>query len=45
VLIIDPRTNRIVWEYGRTDRHSRADGYLFTPDGVDQIPPAIAATL
>jgi len=45
VLIIDPKTNRIVWQYGHTDTNGRAKGYLFTPDGIDQIPPAIAATL
>jgi outer membrane protein assembly factor BamB len=45
VLIIDPKTNRIVWQYGHTDHHGRADGYLFTPDGIDEIPPSIAATL
>lgn len=45
VLIIDPRTNRIVWQYGHTDLHSRANGYLFAPDGIDEIPPAIATKL
>ena len=45
VLVIDPKTNRIVWQYGHTDRHSRANGFLFTPDGIDEIPPAVAATL
>lgn len=45
VLVIDPHTNKIVWQYGHTDHHSRANGYLFTPDGIDQIPPAVAAGL
>jgi hypothetical protein len=45
VVIIDPKTNRIVWQYGHTDRHGRPDGYLFTPDGIDLIPPAVAGTL
>jgi outer membrane protein assembly factor BamB len=45
VLIIDPRTNKIVWQYGHTDHHSRANGYLFTPDGIDEIPPSVAAGL
>jgi outer membrane protein assembly factor BamB len=45
VLVIDPRTNRIVWQYGHTDRHGRSAGYLFTPDGIDLIPPDVAATL
>ena len=45
VLVIDPRTNRIVWQYGHTDHHGRANGYLFTPDGIDEIPPLVAAGL
>ncbi len=45
VIIIDPRTNRIVWQYGHTDHHSTANGYLFTPDGIDLIPPSVAAGL
>lgn len=45
VVIIDPQTNRIVWQYGHTDRHGTAAGYLFTPDGIDLIPPDVAATL
>jgi outer membrane protein assembly factor BamB len=45
VLVIDPHSNRIVWQYGHTDRHSRANGYLFTPDGIDLIPPSVVATL
>ena len=45
VVVIDPKTNRIVWQYGHTDRHGRSNGYLFTPDGIDLIPPAVAASL
>ncbi len=45
VVVIDPKTNRIVWQYGHTDRHSRSNGFLFTPDGIDVIPPAVAAAL
>ena len=45
VVIIDPKTNKIVWQYGHTDRHGRADGYLFTPDGIDLIPASVAAGL
>jgi hypothetical protein len=45
VIIIDPRTDRIVWQYGHTDRHSAANGYLFTPDGIDLIPLSVAAGL
>jgi outer membrane protein assembly factor BamB len=39
VLIIDPKTNRIVWQYGVTDRPGRGRGLLFIPDGID-IKPA-----
>jgi hypothetical protein len=45
VIVIDPRTNRIVWQYGHTDHHARTKGYLFTPDGIDLIPPSVAAGL
>jgi outer membrane protein assembly factor BamB len=45
VIVIDPRTNKIIWQYGHTDRNGRSNGYLYTPDGVDLIPPAVAATL
>lgn len=38
VVIIDPTTNRIVWQYGRTAVPGRAAGYLNTPDGMDLIP-------
>lgn len=39
VIVIDPRSNRIVWQYGHTGRHGRRPGYLNTPDGVDLVPP------
>lgn len=45
VVIIDPKTNTIVWQYGHTDRHGLANGYLFTPDGIDLIPASVAAGL
>jgi hypothetical protein len=38
VLVIDPRTNTIVWKYGHTDSAGSAPGYLNTPDGMDFIP-------
>ncbi|HLW17375.1 MAG TPA: hypothetical protein VKV69_08475 [Actinomycetota bacterium] len=37
VVIIDPRTNKIVWQYGHTDRAGRAPGYLSIPDGFDLL--------
>jgi outer membrane protein assembly factor BamB len=45
VIIIDPTTKKIIWQYGHTDRNGRASGYLYTPDGVDLIPPSVAASL
>lgn len=39
VIVIDPRTNEIVWQYGHTHRAGRALGYLSDPDGVDLAPP------
>jgi PQQ-like domain len=38
VVIIDPATNRIVWQYGHTDVAGRGTGYLNTPDGMDLVP-------
>ncbi len=39
VIVIDPRTNRIVWQYGRTHVPGRGEGFLSNPDGVDLAPP------
>jgi hypothetical protein len=38
VIVIDPRTNTIVWQYGHTDQPGTAPGYLNTPDGMDFVP-------
>jgi hypothetical protein len=38
VVVIDPRTNTIVWQYGHTDVPGTAPGYLNTPDGMDFVP-------
>jgi len=38
VIVIDPKTMRIVWQYGRTDVPGRGPGRLFIPDGVDALP-------
>ena len=47
VVVIDPHTNRIVWQYGHIDRAGTAAGYLNTPDGMDFIPavPDLPAAL
>ena len=39
VIVVDPRTNQIVWQYGHTSVPGRAPGYLSNPDGVDLAPP------
>ena len=38
VIVVDPRTNRIVWQYGTTDVGGRAPGQLLMPDGIDLVP-------
>lgn len=40
VIVIDPHTNRVVWQYGHTGVPGRAPGYLDRPDGLDLVPPA-----
>jgi outer membrane protein assembly factor BamB len=44
VIVVDPRTNRVVWQYGHTGVAGRAPGYLSRPDGVDLVPPAALLT-
>ncbi len=39
VIVIDPHTNQIVWQYGHTGVPGSAPGYLDKPDGVDLAPP------
>jgi DNA-binding beta-propeller fold protein YncE len=39
VIVVDPRTKRIVWQYGHTSVAGRRPGYLNTPDGVDLVAP------
>jgi outer membrane protein assembly factor BamB len=41
VVVIDPAADRIVWQYGATDRPGSAAGRLDTPDGIDPIPSGI----
>ncbi len=39
VIVVDPRTNAIVWQYGHTGVPGDGEGYLSNPDGVDLAPP------
>jgi outer membrane protein assembly factor BamB len=39
VIVINPTTNKIVWQYGHRGVAGSAPGYLANPDGVDIAPP------
>jgi hypothetical protein len=38
VVVVDPRTKKVVWSYGHLDRPGSAPGYLDKPDGLDLLP-------
>ena len=39
LAIIDPKTRKVVWQYGHTDEPGHAHDYLNTPDGFDLLAP------
>jgi DNA-binding beta-propeller fold protein YncE len=39
VLVIDPRTDKVKWQYGVTGQTGTDPGLLNNPDGVDLAPP------
>ncbi len=39
VIVIDPTTSQIVWQYGHDGTPGDAAGYLNNPDGLDPLPP------
>ena len=39
IIVINPASNRIVWQYGHTGVAGRAPGYLNDPDGLYLVPP------
>ena len=39
VIVVDPRTDKVVWQYGVTGVPGSKPGYLFKPDGIDLAPP------
>jgi hypothetical protein len=39
VIVLDPRTKRIIWQYGHTGVPGSRDGFLSNPDGVDLVGP------
>jgi Galactose oxidase, central domain len=45
VVIINPRTNKIVWTYGHLGHPGTAPGYLNTPDGFQFIPVTASGQL
>jgi outer membrane protein assembly factor BamB len=45
VILIDPRTRRIVWQYGHTGVASTAPGYLSKPDGIDFLPAKVVGRI
>lgn len=38
IIVLDPSTGKIVWQYGHTDKPGTAPGYLSDPDGNEPIP-------
>ncbi len=45
VDVIDPATNRIVWQYGHPGVPGAAGDYLYNPDGLDPVPASTVALL
>lgn len=41
VIIINPKNDKIVWQYGHTGKPGTAPGYLHTPDGIDFLPAGV----
>jgi hypothetical protein len=39
VIVVDPRSNEVVWQYGHTGVPGTRAGFLSNPDGVDLAPP------
>jgi hypothetical protein len=39
VIVVDPKRQKIVWQYGHTNSPGTAPGQLNIPDGVDLAPP------
>ncbi len=38
IVVIDPQTNTIIWQYGHTGRPGSKPGYLHTPDSAVLVP-------
>jgi len=37
VILIDPQTKKIIWQYGHVGQPGSAPGYLDKPDGLQLI--------
>jgi hypothetical protein len=44
VIVVDPHTKQIVWQYGHDGIASPAPGFLSKPDGLDLLPARAART-
>lgn len=43
VIIVDPKTKKVVWQYGHKGKAGTAAGYLNNPDGLELIPQSALA--
>ncbi len=43
VIVIDPKTKEIVWQYGHKGKMGTGTGYLNNPDGLELIPDSALA--
>lgn len=39
LIVVDPRTNKVVWQYGHTKVPGSSPGFLNNPTGMDLYPP------
>jgi hypothetical protein len=39
VIVVDPKTDKVVWQYGHLGKPGTQPGYLHIPDGIDLAPP------
>jgi len=45
IIVIDPKTKKIVWQYGHKGRAGTAEGYLNNPDGLELVPESAKVVL
>lgn len=45
VVVVNPRTKKVVWSYGHLDQPSASPGYLSKPDGLDLLPAVPAGAV